>query len=411
MNRIIIKDLPKFSTKEEIEKEFSKHGTITDIYMLRNSRNNRNTFRRVCFVGYGTSEEAKVAVEYRNNSMFCNHKIRVELCTKEETKESKKPLNQHKLSSSERQAYYNREFYITNLQEISTAAIESELNKIGKLEQIEECEKGIRVKFEKRECALDFYKNCKVICGRRINIKIFDDTRSAIDTSHYSTLFFDFQMVLSTLTNKSRENLLQSKSNVGISVSLAETDLVQKTKHFLAENGIDLNSAPVRDKSALIVRSADLLGVLDQISCKFTTSVAPSGALAILHFENEKEAAATQKQLNLKRHKNGIVYAEYSLKGTSTKSVSETISPEKPSQTKLIVKNLPFQATKSEVSKLFGCFTKVVDVRIPQKEDGTARGFCFITVESTGAVDHLIDVLGVSTHLYGRRLILERALK
>lgn len=76
--------------------------------------------------------------------------------------------------------------------------------------------------------------------------------------------------------------------------------------------------------------------------------------------------------------------------------------------TKVIIKNLPFEATKKDVRALFSAYGQLRSVRVPKKMDRGARGFAFadfMTVkEAQGAVDALRD-----THLLGRRLVLDFA--
>ncbi|KAL7067566.1 putative multiple RNA-binding domain-containing protein 1 [Cryptosporidium serpentis] len=75
---------------------------------------------------------------------------------------------------------------------------------------------------------------------------------------------------------------------------------------------------------------------------------------------------------------------------------------------KLLIKNLPFQASKDDVKNLFGAIGSVVSVRIPKKHDGTNRGYCF--VEFLGKLEALAALEQLQhSHLYGRHLIIELA--
>ena len=42
--------------------------------------------------------------------------------------------------------------------------------------------------------------------------------------------------------------------------------------------------------------------------------------------------------------------------------------------TKLLVKNIPFEGTKSEIRELFSAFGQIKSVRMPTKFDGSHRG-------------------------------------
>ncbi|KAJ5746634.1 hypothetical protein N7520_011816 [Penicillium odoratum] len=77
-------------------------------------------------------------------------------------------------------------------------------------------------------------------------------------------------------------------------------------------------------------------------------------------------------------------------------------------RTKIIIKNLPFQATKKEIRSLFGAYGQLRSVRVPQKFDRSARGFGFADFISAREAENAMDALK-NTHLLGRRLVLEFA--
>ena len=77
-------------------------------------------------------------------------------------------------------------------------------------------------------------------------------------------------------------------------------------------------------------------------------------------------------------------------------------------RTKIIIKNLPFQATKKDVRSLFGAYGQLRSVRVPKKYDRSARGFAFADFVSAREAENAMDALK-STHLLGRRLVLEFA--
>ncbi|RMJ23416.1 hypothetical protein PHISP_05722 [Aspergillus sp. HF37] len=77
-------------------------------------------------------------------------------------------------------------------------------------------------------------------------------------------------------------------------------------------------------------------------------------------------------------------------------------------RTKIIIKNLPFQATKKDVRSLFGSYGQLRSVRVPKKFDRSARGFGFADFVSAREAENAMDALK-STHLLGRKLVLEFA--
>ena len=170
--RIIIKNLPESTKKEELEAAFSKHGKITDIYMLLNSK---GQFRRVGFIGYEKDEEAKKAQAYHDNSMFKNHKISVEIA-KEEAVESAT-----KGESESRRVLYTKTIYVKNLNlNADVDLIRDEFEKIGKvvdikIEQRKE-DANVVVKFKEGQHAVDALQKIRILGGRRVKICAYNET-------------------------------------------------------------------------------------------------------------------------------------------------------------------------------------------------------------------------------------------
>jgi multiple RNA-binding domain-containing protein 1 len=77
-------------------------------------------------------------------------------------------------------------------------------------------------------------------------------------------------------------------------------------------------------------------------------------------------------------------------------------------RTKLIIKNLPFEANKKDVRALFGAYGQLRSVRVPKKFDSTARGFAFADFVSSREAQNAIDALK-DTHFLGRKLVLDFA--
>ena len=62
-------------------------------------------------------------------------------------------------------------------------------------------------------------------------------------------------------------------------------------------------------------------------------------------------------------------------------------------RTKIIIKNLPFQATKKDVRSLFGAYGQLRSVRVPKKFDRSARGFAFADFVSSREAENAMDAL------------------
>ncbi|KAK0599521.1 hypothetical protein LWI29_006021 [Acer saccharum] len=77
------------------------------------------------------------------------------------------------------------------------------------------------------------------------------------------------------------------------------------------------------------------------------------------------------------------------------------------SSTKLLVKNVAFEATEKDLRQLFSSFGQIKSLRLPMKF-GNHRGFAFVEFVTKQEAQNALEALS-NTHLYGRHLVLERA--
>lgn len=79
--------------------------------------------------------------------------------------------------------------------------------------------------------------------------------------------------------------------------------------------------------------------------------------------------------------------------------------------TKLLVRNVPFEATKKDIRQLFSSFGQLKSVRLPKKSQlggGQYRGFAFVDFLTKQEAKNAFEALA-NTHLYGRHLVIEWA--
>ncbi|KAG2568668.1 hypothetical protein PVAP13_7NG405200 [Panicum virgatum] len=77
------------------------------------------------------------------------------------------------------------------------------------------------------------------------------------------------------------------------------------------------------------------------------------------------------------------------------------------SSTKLLVRNVAFEATEKDLRQLFSPFGQIKSLRLPMKF-GSHRGFAFVEYVTKQEAQNALQALA-STHLYGRHLVIERA--
>ena len=114
------------------------------------------------------------------------------------------------------------------------------------------------------------------------------------------------------------------------------------------------------------------------------------------------------KSLKQKPLQGHYLECQYS-QATKSGSTRNSSSTSKKQQKVLMVRNIPFQATKKELMQLFGAYGTLKQVRLPKKfQAHQHRGFAFVEFatpkESQAAKDALAQ-----THLYGRHLVIEYA--
>ncbi|GFR48899.1 hypothetical protein Agub_g10847 [Astrephomene gubernaculifera] len=94
--------------------------------------------------------------------------------------------------------------------------------------------------------------------------------------------------------------------------------------------------------------------------------------------------------------------------GAATQGSAKAKAGEADGSTKLVVRNLAFEATKKDIQGLFNPFGHLKSCRLPKKFDGSHRGFAFVEFVTKQEARNALEGVG-GTHLYGRRLVVEYA--
>ena len=101
---------------------------------------------------------------------------------------------------------------------------------------------------------------------------------------------------------------------------------------------------------------------------------------------------------------------KFSDRGVSKSSTSGKSGKEvKAKGSKLLVRNVPFEATKKDIHDLFATYGQLKRVRLPKKFDNKShRGFAFVDFLTKQEAKNAFESLA-NTHLYGRHLVIEWA--
>lgn len=109
------------------------------------------------------------------------------------------------------------------------------------------------------------------------------------------------------------------------------------------------------------------------------------------------------KQIELKR-------SDRTVRDQNVSEKKQSKNKDQKTSTKIMVRNIPFQANADEIKNLFQTFGDLKAVRLPKKmASDQHRGFGFIDFVSKSDAKNAFEALHHSTHLYGRRLVLEWA--
>lgn len=175
----------------------------------------------------------------------------------------------------------------------------------------------------------------------------------------------------------------------------------------------NLNFATANDKFVEIFRPLDGF-----VSAKLKTKPDPkrpgqklSMGFGFVDFRSKEQAQAALSAMNgytLDQHQLVIRLSHKGVDAAEERRREDTAKKVAARRTKIIIKNLPFQASKKDVRSLFGAYGQLRSVRVPQKFDRSARGFGFADFVSAREAENAMDALK-NTHLLGRRLVLEFA--
>lgn len=173
----------------------------------------------------------------------------------------------------------------------------------------------------------------------------------------------------------------------------------------------NLNFATANDKFVEMFRPLDGF-----VSAKLKTKPDPkrpgqklSMGFGFVDFRSKEQAQAALSAMNgytLDQHQLVIRLSHKGVDAAEERRREDTAKKVAARRTKIIIKNLPFQASKKDVRSLFGAYGQLRSVRVPQKFDRSARGFGFADFVSAREAENAMDALK-NTHLLGRRLVLE----
>jgi multiple RNA-binding domain-containing protein 1 len=154
------------------------------------------------------------------------------------------------------------------------------------------------------------------------------------------------------------------------------------------------------------------------LSAKVKTRIDPkrpgqalSMGFGFVEFRTTSQARAAISVMNGHKLDDHELVVEFSRNATDTaeeRRYDDVRKKLEAKKTKVVIKNLPFEASKKDVRSLFGAYGQLRSVRVPKKFDHSTRGFAFADFVSAKEAENAIEALA-NTHFLGRRLVLEFA--
>lgn len=136
-----------------------------------------------------------------------------------------------------------------------------------------------------------------------------------------------------------------------------------------------------------------------------------SMGFGFVEFSTAKQAEQAIEKLQsavLDGHALNLKVSHKTVGGANNKRPSPADGDKGSRKSKIIVRNVAFEATTSEIRELFSAFGQLKRVRMPKKFDGSHRGFAFVEFLTEQEAQTAFSALA-SSHLYGRHLVLEWA--
>ena len=245
---------------------------------------------------------------------------------------------------------------------------------------------------------------------------------------------------------------LNTTQSLAVRLALGETQLVSETREFLESHGVKLSSfnnedttdTKKRSKTVLLAKNLpfgtstrDLTDLFSPFGSLSRVILPPAGVSALIEYSSSSNARKAFKKLAYSEFKSLPLYLEWApfelqqatldghkfelqfslspqtgieLSADVSSKRKKSVNPKGP-KTKILMRNVPFEASRKELLQLCGTFGKLKNLRLPKKQNeaGHHRGFCFVEYVTGEDARSAFESLYDSTHLYGRRLVLEWA--
>ncbi|KAL8138053.1 hypothetical protein V2J09_004054, partial [Rumex salicifolius] len=201
--------------------------------------------------------------------------------------------------------------------------------------------------------------------------------------------------------NEAKKVLLQEE--VGMGSDEIDTDKIESHSLFVKNLNFKTTEESLRKHVTKNIKDEKVISVRIQKHLKKGKNV--SKGFGFIEFDSAETTANACKDLQgsvLDSHALILEHCRPKRNAKVDKKVENDLS-----STKLIVRNVAFEASEKELRQLFSLYGQVKSLRLPKKF-GNHRGFAFVEYSTKQETEKALQSLS-SSHFYGRHLVLERA--
>jgi multiple RNA-binding domain-containing protein 1 len=226
-----------------------------------------------------------------------------------------------------------------------------------------------------------------------------------------SPLFFEWApigLIDKSLASNKESSSAAQKQEVQSSEAPVEDNLEEFSSLFVKNLNFSSDENALREH-ALRLGVQGLRAVVIQKKAKGSALL--SQGYGFLEFQSSRCAEDALRRLNqsvLDSHLLEVKPSERRLTQPPTSARINELKSATQRSTKIVVRNVAFQASKSDIRSLFSSFGAVKSVRIPKQMNGKHRGFAFVDFLTEQEAANAMAALK-NAHLYGRHLVLEWA--
>lgn len=271
----------------------------------------------------------------------------------------------------------------------------------------------------KRDNKLDDFEISKLPLKKQKEVLRKKNAASA--AFNWNSLYLNTDAVLSAVaerTGVSKADILDpTSSDAAVKQAHAETHIIQETKNYFAQHGVDLEAfrrSSKGDVAILVknlphgVKSDELRNLFEEHGTIKRFLMPPAGMTAIVEYANPAQAKSAFAALSYRKMKDSILYLEKAPKelfkegvATAAQPISSSVGaklsakdlleeePNSANTATLHVKNLNFDTTTQKLHETFaplvGFKSAVVRTKVDPKRGVLSLGYGFVEFSGTEA--------------------------